>query len=432
MNEKKYNILWLFSDQHRAQTMRMNGDLIAKTPNLDKLAKDGVSFDSAFSVCPLCSPFRASLYTGKYMHQHGVGSLHVPYDTNLQIVPEYLKAEGYNTIHIGKWHISGGAAPSHFVSPYFRPGWSEWIGWENSNVPFHTEYSIGNLPKRYAMEGYQVDVATDIAIQKLDERSKSDDPWFMVWSVEPPHTPHVAPKEDMDLFKDAPIVFRKNVPVEFQTEELAEQLRGYYAQIYNVDKNVGRIIQKLKETGQYENTIIYYFADHGEFLGSLGRDEKMYAEDESSKIPFIIRHPDTLKRGLRIADVVSSLDITPTTFGSASLEIPSAFEGNDLTGFVLGKSCEVPKEVLIELNSKFLDGDTAYCYRALRSKEYLYVRSLDPAFNRLYSIADDPYFMKNLYDDVGFKDIRQVFEDTLKTKLEVIGDSFFATLDIEI
>ena len=128
------NILWIFSDQHRACAMGCAGDPNIETPNLDNLASDGTRFSNAYSTCPLCSPFRATLYTGQYIHRHGVISLFRPLLPNVgKQLPEALQAGGYRTSHMGKWHLSGGDCPCHYVSPFFRPGWDDWAGWENSN-----------------------------------------------------------------------------------------------------------------------------------------------------------------------------------------------------------------------------------------------------------------------------------------------------------
>ena len=141
------NVLWIFSDQHRAQAIGCYGDPNIETPHLDRLAHEGVRFTNAYSNAPLCSPFRACLYSGQYITTNGVISLFRPLLPEKQPeLPEVLRESGYHTSHMGKWHLGGGDCPCHYVSPYFRPGWDDWLGWENSNIPFETTYSIGDHP----------------------------------------------------------------------------------------------------------------------------------------------------------------------------------------------------------------------------------------------------------------------------------------------
>ena len=146
-NEDRPNILWIFSDQHRGSAMGCAGDPNVETPHLDRLAREGVRFTNAYANDPLCSPFRASLFTGQYCTTHGVISNHRLLLPGRPVLPLILKDGGYHTSYMGKWHISGGCFGQHFVSPWYRPGWDDWLGWENANVHFDFEYSVGTSPR---------------------------------------------------------------------------------------------------------------------------------------------------------------------------------------------------------------------------------------------------------------------------------------------
>lgn len=422
---KQYNILWLFSDQHRSQAMGVSGDSNAKTPNLDALANQGMVFENMYTISPLCAPARASYYTGKYIHQHGVNCLHKPPLHELKMLPEMLKEVGYQTTHIGKWHLSGGAAPCHFVSPYFRPGWDTWIGWENSNRPFATEYSTGPYPTRKVIEGYQTDGATDFAIQSIEEMSKKDNPWFLVLSVEPPHDPRVAPEEDMALFENMEIAYRPNVPEQWKTPENEKEIRGYYAQIWNLDKNIGRIISKLKELGEYENTIIMYFSDHGDFMGSHGKKAKFFAEEESAKIPFIVYHPDMKKRGNTCSDITSSLDITKTTLAFAGYQGAEDIYGNDLSQIVLEGAGKTEGYAIVELDSFMNDHDDNYCYRAIIDESYVYVKGRKEHNCKLYDRKKDEFQFQNVLYREEYREIVKDMHNKLINKLKEIDDPIY-------
>lgn len=426
-----YNILWIFSDQHRGQALGVCGDSNAKTPNLDSLAEEGIQFTNTYTVSPLCCPARASLYTGKYIHQHGVDSLHKPPKHELKMIQEVLQNTGYHTIHIGKWHLSGGAAPCHFVSPYFRPGWDEWIGWENSNQPFATEYSTGVHPlPMQVINGYQTDGATDIAMQKIEERSKEDMPWFLVLSVEPPHDPHIAPEKDSKIFEERKILYRENVPDNWKNIENENMIKGYYSQLWNLDRNIGRIICKLKETGQYDNTIIMYFSDHGDFMGSFGKTGKLFAECESSKIPFIVRHPDMHKRGVRCSEVTSILDITKTTLALTNNHEKLSIYGNDLTKLILNGDGKTKGWALIELNSFLCNEDDTYCYRAIVDEEYMYVLGKTSNNFKLYDMKKDEFQMHNLISDLKYQNILEKMHSKLIEILKEIQDPIYSVLNV--
>ncbi len=421
---KQYNILWLFSDEHRGQAMGCAGDTNIKTPHLDALAAQGTRFSHTYSVSPLCAPFRASVYTGQPIHTHGVGCLHRPIMSGVPVVPALLQQGGYHTIHIGKWHLSGGAAPSHFVAPCFRPGWDEWFGWENSNQPFATKYSTGTAPHMKQLDGYQTDACTDLASDFLDRAKDDATPWFMVLSVEPPHDPHIAPPEYMAQFETIDLAFRPNVPETWKTPENLAKMRGYYAQIKNLDDNIGRLLAKLKETGQDENTIIFYFSDHGDYMGSHGRAAKFFAQEESSNIPLIIRHPDAAAKGVLQEGLVSGLDIPATTLSMAGLCPPPHMYGADITDMLCDEAKHINRDVLIELDSFFDDGDPFYRYRALRTPTHLYVNAPLPERCMLYDMVNDPYQMNNLYGNPAHQAQQSALRELLAVRLVEAGDDY--------
>ncbi len=451
MAHKPYNILWLFSDEHRGQALSCCGDSNIETTHLDALAAQGTLFTNTYSVSPLCAPFRASLYTGQYIHQHGVGCLHRPIPRDGCVLPERMQQSGYHTIHIGKWHLSGGAAPCHFVAPCFRAGWDEWFGWENSNRPFETTYTTGAAPHPIQLKGYQTDACTDLALDFLEKAQATaadettatakttgsaettattkaaEKPWFMVLSVEPPHDPHIAPPDYMAQFAEREIRFRPNVPEQWKTQENIAKARGYYAQIKNLDDNIGRILAKLKETGQDENTIIFYFSDHGDYMGSQGRSAKFFAQEESAKIPLIIRHPDAGKQGVVNKSFISSLDITATTLAFANAAPTTLMQGQSLAPLLCDARAKLHEDILIALDSFFDDGDPFYNYRALRTEEYLYVNAPLQERCMLYDMQADPYQLNNLYGKPTHKEKQDVLHQKLAARLAEIKDDYRLT-----
>jgi len=419
------NILWIFSDQHRAQAMSCAGDINIETTNLDRLANDGIRFSNAFANTPICSPSRACILTGKYATSHGVFALHVPPKPNQKMLQQELKKLGYYTSYYGKWHLSGGAAPSHFVSPYFRPDWDEWRAWENSNRPWNTEYAEGDFPLPIKkLEGYQTDALTDMTVDFIKIRAEKTNPWFHVMSVEPPHDPHNPPEEYIAQFCDKTFEYRKNVPLNyFDKSESKNNLIGYYAQIKNLDDNIGRILNTLEETNQIENTIIFYFSDHGEMMGSHNRAGKSRYEVESSKIPLIIRYPKKIPRGRVTEEYISTVDFLPTLLGMLNVEKPDYAEGEDYSDLIYGDTQKGADEVLLQFERNFYGiYDITSIYRTLINEDWMYTCFLN-GDKKLYSIKNDEYQLENLIDTK--KSLSNNLHNQLKTKLDEIGDDFF-------
>jgi arylsulfatase A-like enzyme len=422
------NVLWIFSDQHRGHAMSCAGDPNVDTPNLDRLAREGVRFTSAYANSPICSPFRATLYTGQYIHTHGVYSLHRPLLPRQAVLAEVLRDAGYHTSHMGKWHLAGGAGPTHYVSPYFRPGWDEWLGWENSNEPFATEYHVGAFPKPVrTLEKYQTDALTDFTVDWLRQVDR-ESPWFHVISVEPPHPPNDAPEPYMAMFRDKPLQYRPNMDTEHENfqSEIVPRLRAYYAQIKNLDDNVGRILAALEETGQLENTVIWYFADHGDLMGCHGHMGKCAPEEESTCIPLIVRGPGAGPAGRVCGATISSVDFMPTLLGMLDVPAPEGMEGTDCSSTVAGRDNEGAPWALLQFEQPFFNPEPKASYRALRMGRWkIAVPFLDERIHKLFDLDADPYEMHNLYDDPGAATDRDRMYRKLVEVTEGLGDDFF-------
>lgn len=424
MSDGRPNILWIFSDQHRGQALGCAGDTNVRTPHLDRLAADGVRFSNAYSTTPICAPFRASLYTGQRITTHGVNSLFVPLLPTHRVLPQELRAAGYVTAHYGKWHLSGGDCPSHFVSPYFRPGWDDWLGWENSNRPWATEYSTGNLPTPIrCLDGYQTDAMVDLSIEWLGRRA-GDTPWFHVLSIEPPHPPYTAPERNLARVRDRDIRLRPNVPPNApNVDSRTDTLRTYYAQIENLDENVGRLLEALEETGQADDTIVCYFSDHGDFMGSHGRGDKTRPELESSLIPLIIRYPRRVPAGMNTDALICGLDIMPTTLGLAGVRVPDYVEGIDMGPVARGEIADLRDSVLLQYDRSFFGTPRPWeTFRSYVTKRWMYSRFLVQDQSHLYDLGSDPYQLNNLIDDPRWSATVAELDRLLNAELERISD----------
>ncbi len=430
MSDTRPNILFLFSDQHRADALSCAGDPNVETPHLDALAGQGIRLANAYSNTPLCSPFRATLYTGRYITTHGVTSLFVPLLPRQPTLPQILREAGYHTSHMGKWHLAGGDCPSHFVSPYFRPGWDDWLGWDNSNEPFATEYGVGDQPAPLLVfDRFQTDALADLTIEWLRVKDRRK-PWFHVMSFEPPHPDrfcrYVAPEPYMAMYRHRPL----SLPNSFErsgTEDFEGQLRGYYAMIRNMDDNIGRVLRALEETGQRDNTIVVYFSDHGDLLGNHGLRQKSRPEEESARIPFIVRWPRGIPASRLSPALFSGVDILPTVLGLAGVPCPESVEGRDASPVLRGEREAVNEDVLLQFESNFFSHrrDESLCFRALRHGPWKYTVFLERGPSQLFNLDDDPNERRNLIADPGASAVRTLLDTRLRARCAEIGDSFF-------
>ena len=441
---KRPNGLWIFSDEHRAQAMSCRGDGNVETTYMDMLAQNGCRYDRAYSTAPLCAPFRACLMTGKHLNEHGVVSLHVPL-INQTLISETMQEYGYRTSYYGKWHLCGGAAPSHFVSKYFCRGFDEFVGWENSNRFFDTHYfkDTDDNPQAYrVMKKYQADELTDLAIEGIQKNIEQEKPWFQIISYEAPHPPAVgnqnleeycsayAPKEYLDLYKDREITLRPNVSGdEKERERIKIMHKAYYAAIKNLDDNIGRIYEYLRQKGELDHTIIFYFSDHGDFWGSHGRYGKSRAEEESSNIPMLIHWPEGIRGGQIKTELFSGIDIVPTMCGLLDVPVPSYCSGMDLSYQMTGKQGTARNEVLIQGERTFFASDPVKDrYRSLVTKQYKYIYYSYDKKEVLFDLEQDPYEMHNLADQQEYRQICESLKDKLAQQLYAVKDAFVKEL----
>ncbi len=421
---RKPNILWIIADQHRGQAMSCAGDPNIETPSMDALAAQGTRFTRAYSTCPLCSPFRATLFTGQYPSTHGVVSNHRPLLPRQPVLADVLRGAGYHTSYMGKWHISGGCFGHHFVSPWFRPGWDDWLGWENCNSHFDFNYGVGNSPRVHRCTQFMTDFLTDRTLAWLEER-RADQPWFHVVSTEPPHGPHVAPQEYMDAFAAGELALRPNVPRDAESvAQLEPRMRGYYAQVKNVDDNMGRILHALERLGLSEDTIVCYFSDHGEMMGSHGRMNKGAPDEESCSIPLIVRGPG-IESGRCSDALIGGIDLMPTMLSLAGVTPPASVEGEDLSSLVRGESARGNEFTYIQHEHCIFPEAADTVWRNVRSEEWSCTWRLTDGEARLHNLIDDPFEMHNLIDSPGHDAVRHDLEAMMRSKAAAIGDRFF-------
>jgi len=416
---RRPNLLWLFCDQLRYHALSCSGDPNVETPNIDRLAAEGVRFTNAFSHYPVCVPFRAGLVTGQYATTCGVPLHGDILHHDRRTVAHAFREAGYRTSYVGKWHLAGEhginlvseagwAGEDYWVHPDLRGGFEDWFGFNLSNNFYRTFYCHGDQVEPFEVRGHQTDGLTDVSLEYLREHC-TDRPWFHVLSVEAPHggaggkpkyPGHPVPPRYEEMFRPEDIVLRDNVPEETQ-DRARTKLCGYYAMIAQLDDNIGRILDWLDQSGQAEQTLVAFFSDHGDMMGSHGRFNKEVPHEESIHIPLIMRMPGVLPAGEARDALVSGIDIYPTCAGLCGVPAGPDLQGLDLSGAADGTGGAERAEAYVQWvgRSRFRFGD--HPYRAIRTRRHTYVVGRDEGFRLLFDNERDEFQSKNLFGDPG-------------------------------
>jgi len=426
---RKPNLVFIFADQWRAQATGYAADPNAKTPKLDKLASESINFSNAVSGCPVCSPYRASLMTGRYPLTHGVFLNDVPLNTDAVSIAQAYDRAGYETGYIGKWHLDGNKR-SAFIPKERRQGFQFWksLGCtHNYNNSFY--YADKNIKLKW--ECYDAIAQTREAQRYIREHTDGK-PFALFLSWGPPHAPyHTAPEKYRRLFNEAEIKLRPNVPKAHRAKA-RKALAGYYAHIAALDDCVGEIVRTVRESGIEEDTILVFTSDHGDMLFSQGEQKKQRPWEESIRVPMLLRYPATVGREGKTIDMpINSPDIMPTLLGLSGIEIPGTVEGEDFSGVLRGTEKPKNDAVLIACPSPFGQWKRTQGgreYRGVRTRRYTYVRDLKGPW-LLYDNEQDPYQVKNLCNKPEYSDLQKKLESILSQKLKQTNDEFVSGWD---
>ncbi len=428
----KPNILYLMTDQHRADCLGCAGNKIIKTPNMDSIAADGVLFPNAYTSTPSCTPARAGILTGLSPWHHGMlgyGRVAGQYPFEM---PQAMRDAGYYLFGIGKMHWypqkklrgyhgllldeSGRAETSGFVSDYRR--WfkeqapdlnpdATGVGWNDYRAKAYA------LPERLHPTTWTADRAVAF-LEKYDR----GEPFFLKVSFARPHSPYDPPQRCMDMYTvddmPAPVVgdwAARHAPHndppnpsqwhgDLGVRQAKESRRAYYASVTFIDEQVGRILAMLKKRGLYDNTLILFFADHGDMLGDHHLWRKTYAYESSANIPMILRWPKSMgmndQRGRKLPQPTELRDALPTFLDAAGAPIPGNLDGKSLLKLVRGDTKDWRPSIDLEHSmcydqdhwTALTDGRFKYIYYALDGREQLFDLVKDPG--ERHNLAEEP------------------------------------------
>ena len=450
---RKPNILLILVDDLRYDEFGAGGHPYMKTPHIDRIAREGAMFDRAFHTTPICSPNRASILTGQYASRHGIID-NVARDAASHRLPNYhleLQRLGYETAHIGKWHMGNSGMP--------RPGYDFWVAYDGHgrlNDPKLNEHG-----KYVQRKGYITDIMNEMAVDFIERKhSKPWSLWFAHKAVHPdaeqaadgtfrmdgyvtaerhknlykgcvfPKKPNMLPSAEIVKQKPAwaeAIEMRKlpqsRVLLDAIHSGEQEEIRLRAAMMAAVDEGVGMLFETLEARGELDNTFIVFLGDNGYFFGEHGiGPERRFPYEEGIRAPFVVRYPRRAKPGSRVSDLVLCQDLAPTLIELAGGKPGKHIQGRSLLPVLKSGGRKTPgwrKSILIEYWA-----ENAYpwlvnmTYKAVRTERHKLIhwvnRSRNGELDELYDLERDPYEITNVNRRAAYKPVKEKLQRELK------------------
>ncbi len=445
--DKPMNVIFILTDDQRYDEMGFMNPIL-ETPNMDRLAAEGVHFKNAFVTTSLCSPSRASILTGQYMHNHGVVDNNAPPVPGTVFFPQYLQQQGYETAFVGKWHMGESkSSGGHLDDP--QPGFDYWLSFagqghyypitENGKV---NQFNING--KHVPQKGYITDELTDYSLSWLSRGRDESKPFFLYLSHKAVHANFTPPERYKDKYADVVIPVPvsqadseenyKGKPMWVKNQRnswhgvdfpyhsalnVQEYKRQYHRALTAVDDSIGRINSWLERNGLADNTIVILMGDNGFMFGEHGLIDKRNAYEESMRVPLLAYIPGLDQPGRVVEEITAGIDIAPTVLEVAGVkEMPPQFEGASLLPLAKGEQVDSWREdLLYEYYWEFNYPMTPTTF-ALRTDDYKLIQYHGVwDTEELYDIKNDPKEMRNLIEDPAYLEVRVKLRKELHRRL---------------
>ena len=460
----KPNILWITTEGVPLKVLSCYGSQLMKTPNIDRLANEGMRFDNSFTTNALCAPSRATLLTGKYTHLNGMisnpgettdGVTHPTFDAAQETLPKILKRNGYQTGMVGKWHLPanpGETGFDYFIfkrgagGPYYAPG-----GY------FRNEKLGSNTIVEKSYPGYITDNVVDFVIDGIKQFTQ---PFFMMVQFFSDHRPFDPPHkyehlydgvripepgtfyDDYSMRAAAAREARMRVaempdfhPPADLTERQRKQwnyqklMERFLGTMRSQDDNMGRLLEYLDKSGLAENTIVIFTGDHGFFLGDHGWFDKRFMYEQALRVPWIIRYPGVVKAGSVSSDWVVNVDNAPTVLDLAGIPVPEDMQGQSLVPLFHGQRPADWRKTMYYHYYEFAPPHWVFPHYGIRTERYKLIHYYTVNEWELFDLEKDPDEMENLFEWSGYsvhpgyetivpdlvnqlKDLRAKYKDT--------------------
>jgi arylsulfatase A-like enzyme len=436
------------ADDHAAHAISAYNSRINKTPNLDRIAHEGLRLENCFCVNSICTPSRACILTGKYSHKNGVVVFnHI--DPAQPTAAKYLQSAGYYTAMIGKWHL--GSVPRGFDRWIIFPG----QGAYNNPVMWDEQ-------GRHVFQGYATDIVTDLTLETIKRRPK-DKPFFIMCHHKAPHRNWVPDAKHAQMYEDEdvpePPTLRDNYSTRTDAAHEATMtighdltrtdlkmdpppglsedgllkwkyqrfIKDYLRCVASIDDNVGRILKYLDDSGLAKNTIIIYSSDQGFFLGDHGWFDKRFIYEESIRMPFLVRWPGVIRPGTVAKEMVLNVDFAPTFLDMAGLATPADMQGRSFLPLLRG---EHPADWRKSWYYRYYHDPGDHNVRAhygVRTETHKLVYFWKKDQWECYDLVHDPDELHNIYNDPAVAGVvADLKKELYRLKKEVQDNDEFA------
>ena len=420
--KKPRNVVFILSDDHRYDFMGfLNKPKFLKTPNMDRMAREGAYIKYATVSTALCSPSRASILTGQFAHRHGVVDNNSRVPAGTRFFSQDLQKAGWQTAFMGKWHMG-------HASDEPRPGFHKWISFKGQGVYFNPTFNIDG--KRVKRQGHVSDLLTEYALDWLKNERDQDKPFLLYLSHKAVHGMFEPAKRHLGKYDDVKLEYPKSMA---NTEEnykgkprwVKEQrnswhgvdhmyhgqmdfdtfYRRYCETLLSVDESIGRVIKYLEGNNLAEDTLVMYMGDNGFVFGEHGLIDKRHMYEESMRVPFLAWCPGMIEPGSVIEELIQNIDIAPTVMDVAGLGTPERMDGQSFLPILQGKKTPWRDNAFYEYywERNFPHTPTTHGVRTNRYKYIHYHGIWD--IDELYDLRNDPEEMNNLIDSPEHQDL---------------------------
>ncbi len=437
--DRKPNLVIFLGEGLRYDEPAFAGNSFVQTPNMDRMAREGMIFQNAFVTNALCLPSRSSMLTGLYSHTTGAtgnepgpgGRGNGPIPENVPLFTDLLHQAGYEVGFFGKAHIKGGLKDRY---------WDYYFGFNGSAAYYNPTLDEGitgrfSEPQRY--EGYLDDIVADRALAWMEQ--ERDKPFCLLLNPFAPHAPFYRPRRHLDLYNGVkipkPATFDDDLkgypgkPTAFpeannkigsamlgddDPRTLEEVVKNHYAGVVDNDDNLGRVVELLERSGKLDDTAVILTSDHGFFLGEWRMYDKRFMHEPSIRVPFLVRYPKLVKAGTACDKAVLNIDIAPTVLELAGVPVPPSMQGRSIVPLLKGTSPENWRKDWLYEYYEYPEWEHVRPHRGVRTERYKLIHYYKlanfpdkPEEFELYDLQKDPGELQNLYRQPGYAALTQ-------------------------
>lgn len=457
------NVIFILTDDHRHDFMGFTGKVPwLETPNMDRMAREGVWVRNATVTTALCSPSRASLLTGQYAHTHTVVDNFSPLPANLRFFPEYLQTAGYRTAFFGKWHMGN-------QDDQPQKGFHHWESFRGQGVYYNPILNIDGKRVKYGDSAYITDLLTDHAIDWMNAQDPQK-PFFLYLSHKGVHDNFLPARRHAGRYKGKPIQYPstinltagpgsrmfgdtlthpraimaardtnvniRDIPawvwrqrdswhgVDYLydgTVDFDDTYRRYCETLLGIDDNIGKVLDALKASGRDKNTVVIYMGDNGFLWGEHGLIDKRNMYDESQKVPMLVHAPGRFQGGTVLNQVVQNIDVAPTILDMAGIPKPAQMQGESIQPLLRGEPVAWRDRAFYEYywEFSFPQTPTTFGMRKGRHKFIWYHGIWD--LSEFFDLEKDPEEKNNLYRHPAYQALIREYRDELWDWLDKTG-----------